>query len=167
MMISEIHFEKNAPSVRRLQCFRGPEDPRSPRVCSHRRTCGSLRVRGQSCSQGQLRKRKASCNPSIPWKPLWFSSKLGEHFTFIWFLYSFNLNWVWNSVQDERNKVASVIREATPSGSDRVDGEKQEKNFGLTTPRNWGLAEEPVLNKRLGVYQRPMSAHGIRNQQVF
>lgn len=25
--------------------------------------------------------------------------------------------------------------------------------------------DSPVLNKRLGVYQRPVSAHGVRNQQ--
>jgi len=36
--------------------------------------------------------------------------------------------------------------------------------FGLTTPRGGGSAVSALLNKNLGVYQRPMSAHGIRNQ---
>ena len=34
---------------------------------------------------------------------------------------------------------------------------------GVTTPRR-SLCD-PVLNKRLGHYQRPASAHGVRNQQ--
>ena len=37
--------------------------------------------------------------------------------------------------------------------------------FGKTTPRSGAGEQTPVLNKSLGVYQRPMSAHGIRNQQ--
>ena len=37
------------------------------------------------------------------------------------------------------------------------------QDFGMTTPRK--TSEPPVLNKRLGIYQRPMSAHGVRNQQ--
>lgn len=37
---------------------------------------------------------------------------------------------------------------------------------GITTPRSSVTGEPPVLNKRLGIYQRPMSAHGVRNQQV-
>ncbi len=38
------------------------------------------------------------------------------------------------------------------------------KDFGVTTPRR--STDSPVLNKRLGIYQRPISAHGVRNQQV-
>jgi D-hydantoinase len=37
-------------------------------------------------------------------------------------------------------------------------------DFGVTTPRR-ALEQDPVMNKRLGVYQRPMSAHGVRHQQ--
>eukprot|EP00096_Caligus_rogercresseyi_P000897 TRINITY_DN1145_c0_g1_i6.p1 TRINITY_DN1145_c0_g1~~TRINITY_DN1145_c0_g1_i6.p1 ORF type:complete len:681 (+),score=150.00 TRINITY_DN1145_c0_g1_i6:146-2188(+) len=40
----------------------------------------------------------------------------------------------------------------------------QPEDFGVTTPRGMGETA-PVLNARLGIYQRPMSAHGIRNQQ--
>ncbi|XP_071742978.1 dihydropyrimidinase-related protein 2 isoform X5 [Lepeophtheirus salmonis] len=40
----------------------------------------------------------------------------------------------------------------------------QPDDFGLTTPRSHSDAA-PVMNTRLGIYQRPVSAHGIRNQQ--
>ena len=52
-----------------------------------------------------------------------------------------------------------------------ADGDKSQSQnnipaeFGKTTPRGGGAEQAPVLNKALGVYQRPMSAHGIRNQQ--
>jgi len=39
-----------------------------------------------------------------------------------------------------------------------------DSSFGLTTPRGYSGAKE-VFNKQLGIYQRPMSAHGVRNQQ--
>ncbi len=42
----------------------------------------------------------------------------------------------------------------------------KKKKFDDTESRNWGIADEPIMNKRLGIYQRPLSAHGIRNQQV-
>lgn len=35
--------------------------------------------------------------------------------------------------------------------------------FGMTTPR--GYFQGQVLNKDLGIFQRPLSAHGVRNQQ--
>ena len=35
--------------------------------------------------------------------------------------------------------------------------------FGLTTPR--GYCQEEVFNKQLGIYQRSLSAHGVKNQQ--
>ena len=50
--------------------------------------------------------------------------------------------------------------------SDSVDGRNGHSNldgFGLTTPR--GFKGQQVLNKQLGIYQRPLSAHGVRNQQ--
>ena len=37
--------------------------------------------------------------------------------------------------------------------------------FGKTTPRCGSAQAGSQLNKSLGVYQRPMSAHGVRNQQ--
>lgn len=39
------------------------------------------------------------------------------------------------------------------------------EGFGITTSRGGGNSADSVLNKQLGVYQRPISAHGIRNQQ--
>lgn len=71
--------------------------------------------------------------------------------------------------QDEQNKMAAVERDLGDSGngSEKKEAGKADGNFGLTTPRNWGIADEPVMNKRLGIYQRPLSAHGIRNQQVL
>ena len=67
--------------------------------------------------------------------------------------------------QDEQNKLSAVNRELADS-DDKKDDSKVDGNFGLTTPRNWGIADEPIKNKKLGVYQRPLSAHGVRNQQV-
>jgi len=87
-------------------------------------------------------------------------ASLGREYQEIW------KKLIFFSSKDQLNKVVSVKREADSASNDKIDGEKQEKNFGLTTPRNWGMSEEPVLNKRLGIYQRPMSAHGVRNQQV-
>ena len=51
------------------------------------------------------------------------------------------------------------------ASSDAVDGggASNGDGFGLTTPR--GFRGHQVLNKNLGVYQRPLSAHGVRNQQ--
>ena len=42
--------------------------------------------------------------------------------------------------------------------------ERKVSMAGVTTPRR-GAGGDPVLNKRLGNYQRPVSAHGVRNQQ--
>ena len=75
--------------------------------------------------------------------------------------------------QDASQEVIEVKRSLP---SDAVDGKEDENNennknnnmndgFGKTTPRGGGGGTHPaVLNKHLGVYQRPMSAHGIRNQ---
>ena len=66
---------------------------------------------------------------------------------------------------DELSKVVGVERKSVdePSEDDVDKSGNNNDNFGMTTPRK--SSEPPVLNKRLGVYQRPMSAHGIRNQQ--
>ena len=70
---------------------------------------------------------------------------------------------------DELGKVVGVEREISKTeqenssnGGDETDG-PTDANFGLTAERK--SSEPPVLNKKLGIYQRPMSAHGIRNQQ--
>ena len=78
---------------------------------------------------------------------------------------------------DESQEVVEVKRSIP---SDMVDGKAVQANengnntnnmaaegFGVTTPRGGGGvggAQKAVLNKHLGVYQRPMSAHGVRNQ---
>ena len=66
---------------------------------------------------------------------------------------------------DNHDKVVGVQRDDNKNEDDEEvdENNKNDENFGLTTPRK--SSEPPVLNKRLGVYQRPMSAHGIRNQQ--
>ena len=66
-----------------------------------------------------------------------------------------------------------VAREAAPGGEveEKVTAAEERKvsaaaadpMAGVTTPRRG--AGDPVLNKRLGSYQRPVSAHGVRNQQ--
>ena len=70
---------------------------------------------------------------------------------------------------DELGKVVGVEREISKTeqenssnAGDETDGQN-DANFGLTAERK--SSEPPVLNKKLGIYQRPMSAHGIRNQQ--
>merc|ERR1712223_1059683 len=70
---------------------------------------------------------------------------------------------------DELGKVVGVEREISKTeqenssnAGDETDG-PNDANFGLTAERK--SSEPPVLNKKLGIYQRPMSAHGIRNQQ--
>ena len=74
--------------------------------------------------------------------------------------------------QDASQEVIEVNRSIP---SDMVDGKIDQihengkssnvgEDFGVTTPRGGGVAQPAVLNKHLGVYQRPMSAHGIRNQ---
>ena len=64
---------------------------------------------------------------------------------------------------DELGKVNGVDRETVKDENDQNDEDRVDENFGLTTPRK--SSEPPVLNKRLGIYQRPISAHGVRNQQ--
>jgi dihydropyrimidinase len=69
---------------------------------------------------------------------------------------------------DELSQVVGVQRDQPAEEAieevDTVDrGGSNQQDFGMTTPRK--NSEPPVLNKRLGIYQRPMSAHGVRNQQ--
>jgi len=54
--------------------------------------------------------------------------------------------------------------ERSQVSADSVDGSSNGNSdgFGLTCPR--GFRGQQVLNKQLGIYQRPLSAHGIRNQ---
>ncbi len=65
---------------------------------------------------------------------------------------------------------AAVSRDS----ADEVDARERERKMseasnadpmlGVTTPRR-SMDHTPRLNQRLGVYQRPVSAHGVRNQQ--
>ena len=70
---------------------------------------------------------------------------------------------------DDLGKVVGVVREGSNkpdvesvAGSDVGDG-KSDDTFGLTAERK--SSEPPVFNAKLGSYQRPVSAHGVRNQQ--
>jgi len=56
-----------------------------------------------------------------------------------------------------------TIRESMPT-SNGAPIDSVDSSFGLTTPRGYSGAKE-VFNKQLGIYQRPVSAHGVRNQQ--
>jgi len=64
---------------------------------------------------------------------------------------------------DRKDKPKAVVRADIPT--DDVDGpvNSNKGTFGLTTPR--GYCQQEVFNKQLGIYQRPLSAHGVRNQQ--
>ena len=65
-----------------------------------------------------------------------------------------------NLSEDKPKKVERV-----DSVSDCVDGRNghgHQDGFGLTTPR--GFKGHQVFNKQLGAFQRPLSAHGVRNQ---
>ena len=82
---------------------------------------------------------------------------------------------LYDTIQDQ-DASQEVIEVKRSIPADAVDGKGDQTNendgkndnasdgFGLTTPRGGGGALPAVLNKNLGVYQRPMSAHGIRNQ---
>ena len=70
----------------------------------------------------------------------------------------------YQNIPQDRTQPRHVERPNVPS--DAVDGRSDSiggGEFGLTTPR--GFRGQQVLNKQLGVYQRPLSAHGVRNQQ--
>jgi len=63
---------------------------------------------------------------------------------------------------DSKEKLEGVKRQDVPA--DVVDGPTTANDsFGLTCPR--GYRQQEVYNKQLGLYQRPLSAHGVRNQQ--
>ena len=68
---------------------------------------------------------------------------------------------VYENISEDKPK--KVDRVELPS--DTVDGttHAQANGFGLTCPR--GFKAQQVMNKQLGIYQRPLSAHGVRNQQ--
>ena len=57
----------------------------------------------------------------------------------------------------------SEVEEKVIAPSECESEERKVSMAGVTTPRRG--AGDPVLNKRLGSYQRPVSAHGVRNQQ--
>lgn len=69
----------------------------------------------------------------------------------------------YDNISQNKPQPRQVSRADIPS--DSVDGNASngDEAFGLTTPR--GFRGQQVLNKNLGVYQRPLSAHGVRNQQ--
>ena len=68
---------------------------------------------------------------------------------------------IYENISEDKPK--KVDRVELPS--DSVDGPNhaQANGFGLTCPR--GFRAQQVMNKQLGIYQRPLSAHGVRNQQ--
>jgi len=73
---------------------------------------------------------------------------------------------LYDKIQDleKQKRIVRVERSDVPV--DDVDGPGSPtpaQTFGLTTPR--GYCAEKVYNKSLGSFQRPISAHGVRNQQ--
>lgn len=64
----------------------------------------------------------------------------------------------------ELDEMPKVIRDEDNGKSVGQYSNSDNPDFGLTTPRR-SIVEEPIMNKRLGIYQRPLSAHGVRNQQ--
>ena len=63
---------------------------------------------------------------------------------------------------DNRNKPTPVERHDILT-NDEHEHEHVNNFFGLTTPR--GQRQQEVYNKQLGIYQRSLSVHGVRNQQ--
>ena len=63
---------------------------------------------------------------------------------------------------DNRNKPTPVERLDILT-NDEHENEHVNNFFGLTTPR--GQRQHEVYNKQLGIYQRSLSVHGVRNQQ--
>ena len=67
----------------------------------------------------------------------------------------------------ERAQEVSGMQSSMRSYSSSSNQQQQQQNnpemFGVTTPRR--CTDSPVMNKKLGMYQRPVSAHGVRNQQ--
>jgi len=62
---------------------------------------------------------------------------------------------------DDMDKPKPVERDDIPANDDKPDDNKDD--FGLVTPR--GCWQQEVYNKQLGIYQRALSVHGVRNQQ--
>ncbi len=78
-------------------------------------------------------------------------------------------NKLYDAVED-LDRSDAMIKAADRTNGDNVTAaagqqQQQQDDFGVTTPRK--CPEPPVINKKLGIYQRPMSAHGVRNQQVL
>jgi len=70
----------------------------------------------------------------------------------------------YDKITEVDNKPGPLAVERADVPTDDVDGPADNKGtFGLTTPR--GYCQQEVFNKKLGIYQRPLSAHGVRNQQ--
>jgi len=69
----------------------------------------------------------------------------------------------YDKIQDRDNQDKPEHVQRTDVPTDDVDGPVDTPDtFGLTTPR--GYCQQEVFNKHLGIYQRPLSAHGVRNQ---
>jgi hypothetical protein len=73
---------------------------------------------------------------------------------------------LYDKIQDieKQKRIVRVERSDVPV--DDVDGSSSpqpNQTFGMTTPR--GYCVQKVYNKNLGAFERPMSAHGVRNQQ--
>jgi len=71
---------------------------------------------------------------------------------------------LYDRVADRDRQAAPTPVPRTVEAAGRAPADMVDSGFGLTTPRGYSGAKE-VFNKRLGIYQRPMSAHGVRNQQ--
>jgi len=73
-------------------------------------------------------------------------------------------NVCYDQIQELDNKdiPKSVERVVAPTDVDEGSVDTND-TFGLTTPR--GSWQQEVFNKQLGIFQRQLSAHGVRNQQ--
>ena len=69
---------------------------------------------------------------------------------------------LYDRVQDrDRSSAPTSVERAALPDSSAAPVDSVDSGFGLTTPRCYTGAKE-VFNKQLGIYQRPMSAHGVR-----
>ena len=68
----------------------------------------------------------------------------------------------YDKIQDRDNKniPRPMERDDIPVDEKPVDTKDE---FGLVTPR--GSWQQEVYNRQLGIYQRALSVHGVRNQQ--
>jgi len=72
---------------------------------------------------------------------------------------------IYDLIEGNENQMKPQPVQRAMNPTDDVDGcqTDQDDSFGLTTPRGYSSGE--VFNKNLGIYQRALSAHGVRNQQ--